>query len=87
MASSHLLLLFYLQPKRRSSFERRFHYPGLHAFTPAFVVFNNATPHPRLNNTIIAVRRPLEEINRDSPLFSNELQGIDYPLISISNKF
>ena len=42
---------------------------------------------PRLNNTIIAVRRPLEEINRDSPLFSNELQGIDYPLISISNKF
>ena len=42
---------------------------------------------PRLNNSIIAVRRPLGEINRDSPLISNELQGIDYPLIYISNNF
>ncbi len=31
---------------------------------------------PRLNNSLIAVRRPLGEINRDSPLISNEVQGI-----------
>ncbi|XP_046453987.1 serine/threonine-protein kinase PLK1-like [Daphnia pulex] len=31
---------------------------------------------PRLNNSLIAVRRPLGEINRDSPLISNEVQGV-----------
>ena len=31
---------------------------------------------PRLNNSLIAVRRPLGEINRDSPLISNEIQGM-----------
>jgi polo-like kinase 1 len=30
----------------------------------------------RLNNSLIAVRRPLGEINRDSPIISNEMQGI-----------
>ena len=34
---------------------------------------------PRLNNSIIAVRRPLGEINRESPLISNDvLQGNEY---------
>lgn len=30
---------------------------------------------PRLSTSIIAVRRPLGEINRESPLISNEVQG------------
>ncbi|XP_057378391.1 serine/threonine-protein kinase PLK1-like [Daphnia carinata] len=31
---------------------------------------------PRLSTSIIAVRRPLGEINRESPLISNEVQGV-----------
>lgn len=37
---------------------------------------------PRLNNSIIAVRRPLGEINRESPLISNEIQG-SFSLLSL----
>jgi hypothetical protein len=40
---------------------------------------------PRLNNSLIAVRPPLGEINRDSPLISKEVQGImNRPFFSVA---